>query len=125
LKPIDEANWDDPGPVIFSWNKTDKAQEYRIVISKDADQKEIIKTKTGPENTFNWRWAQQGSVYWSVKGLSQKGTVVGQSEIRKLNIKVKDKGPLFEILYPKDQTEVTRDVNQDPEPVLFQWRTLR
>jgi hypothetical protein len=124
-KPIHEFDWETPEPVDFGWKKMEKALEYRITISRDEDQKEVVKTKIVPATNFLWPWSTAGHYYWSVKAIGQKSTTIGASEIRRINIKPKAKSSAYLLIYPKQKGEVIRDQTDNPEPILFQWQTTR
>jgi hypothetical protein len=117
--------WDEPTPIEFAWKKMDKATQYRLTVSKEYSQKNILKTQLTADNTVKWPWKSQGSYYWSVTALDKKSIAVGQSEIRLVNIKMKPKTPAFALLSPKTNSEVLREMSDNPEPVLFQWQTLK
>ena len=126
IKPLNNSTWNLPPPVEFSWKKVDAATDYRITISTDPDQKQVVKTKTAPDLTFSWKPTNEDTYYWSVKALGVKGKLLGQSEIRKFLFKVKDLGAAFQLVSPKDLSEIVRDLSGDsPEPVTFQWKVLR
>jgi hypothetical protein len=125
VKPAADAVWDSANPVELAWKKIEKAVEYRLTISHDPEQKDIVKTLTMNGVAYSWRWQTQGIYYWGVKAVGAKSLPIGQSETRKLVLRTKQLGPPFLLLNPKEKSEVLRDMSEDPEPVLFQWQILR
>lgn len=126
IKPQNETLWETAEPVEMTWKKNDKAAEYRLTISHDPEQRDIVKTLTMANQSYSWKWPNAGIYYWGVKALGPKAIPIGQSEVRKVTIRTKQLGPAFLLLNPKERGIVTRDLTApEPEPILFQWQTLR
>jgi hypothetical protein len=125
LKPSADILWEENTPIEFGWKKMEKAVQYRLTISKDPNQKEIVKTQNQSADQATWAWKNQGSFYWSVTALDKRGIPIGQSDIRLVNIKLRAKLPAFILVAPKPKAEVLREMSDNTEPVLFQWQTTR
>lgn len=126
LRPQADYTWTDSSPVVFSWKKLENAKEYRLIISTEIDQKNVVKTLTTKETTYTWPTKLQQVIYWSVMAINQKSTVIAQSEVRRLTIQAKKKVSPFTLVNPKDQFEVQRELTaQTVDPVLFQWKIGR
>jgi hypothetical protein len=126
LKPEPEAVWENPEPLVFSWKSMDQASEYRITLSKDFQQKEIFKTKSSKLNSFSTPLIIPGTYYWSVRAINAKSALIGQSDVRKLNYKIKAKSQAFILTLPKEKSVLSREsTNAGLEPVLFQWQVTR
>ncbi|MCC6277191.1 MAG: FecR domain-containing protein [Oligoflexia bacterium] len=125
LRPDHEGHWESTEPVDFSWLKTDKAAEYRVTISRDSEQKQILKSTKLEATRLSWPMRGQSHIYWSVRALNANGQTVGQSEVRRLNYRPKAKGLGIALIYPKNKSEVIRESTEKIEPILFQWQILR
>ncbi|MBK9294392.1 MAG: FecR domain-containing protein [Oligoflexia bacterium] len=126
LRPNQDFTWTDSSAIPFSWKKLENATLYRLIISSDQEQKSIVKSISTKETTYTWPNKVQQVVYWSVMALGNQSKIIAHSELRKLTIQTKKKSSPFELVKPKDQTEVQRDLSQKTvDPVLFQWKILR
>lgn len=125
IKPVHEQDWETSEPIEFNWKKMENASEYRISITRDFEQREIVKTKVVSANSFSWSWTTPSHYYWSVKAIGTKQSTIAASEIRRVNIKPKARASAFMLIYPKLKGEVIRDQSENPEPILFQWQITR
>jgi hypothetical protein len=126
IKPEENATGDSLEPIEFSWKKMELAAEYRLIISHDLLQKEIVKTKTVQITNLSSPPPPQGIYYWSVRALNQKLAVAGQSEVRRINFRPKSKSQAFVLTLPKEKSTLSRESNDvGLEPVLFQWQITK
>jgi len=123
--PLADGTWETARPVEFKWKVTPKAQTYRILISRDLAQKEVLKTETRKDPVFFYRWKQPTTLFWSVAALDAAGALVGQSEVRKLTISPKLASSGILLVSPKNKSEVIRDKKKEMDPIIFQWKPTR
>ena len=126
VKPEADSNWESTDPLEFSWKKLESASDYRLLISRDLAQKEIVKTKSLKTTNFVSPPLTQGIYYWSVRATNKKSLVVGQSEVRKIIFKIKPKSQAFILDMPKEKSILSRESSDSGlEPILFQWQVTR
>ncbi len=127
IKPSMDESITDAAPISFSWKKMDDAENYRINISSDSDQKNIIKTQVVKTELLATTIHSQSSVYWSVTALNATSLPIGRSETRKLNFTHHKAESAFALTNPPDGSQVDRPLSSGAivDPILFQWKVLR
>ena len=127
LKPLADAVWDSTEQTVFQWKKLEKASEYHFILSKDREQKEILKTKNLAVTSYSTFLNDAGTNYWSVRAFSSPSQLIGQSEVRKISFDLKQKTQNFILVNPKEKAILSREMSEAGviEPVLFQWQITR
>ena len=124
LKPSNSQSVDSALSTVFTWMKYPDATEYRFILSKDPEQKEILKTKTLADLKTR-EDVSPGPAYWSVRAMDPERGILAKSEVRKITGSLKADAPYFSLKNPQAKETVMRDMSQEPEPVLFQWQILK
>ncbi len=120
--PANGTLWTLSDPLLFEWQPMPEAKSYRIKITLDSSQKNILQTNMQAATSYLWRWSQPGIFYWNVEALNEKNEPIGQSLIYKNQISPTVLGPAITLLTPDNQSTVTRERRDPIDPVVFTWK---
>lgn len=123
--PTNGFKWTLNDPLNFEWKPTDIATQYRVLITKDPAQNEIINQNSQKETKYLWKWAKPGDYYWSIIALNDAGEITGQSVVQKIDIEPTVTGPAIILKQPPNQETVNRERRDPMDPVVFQWDVER
>lgn len=125
VKPTEDAIVPSKNFVDLEWKPYAVADSYRLVISKDEGQKEIVGTFNLKENVHQWKTREKGRYFWSVKALNKDKQIFAESHVREFKLSERKITPAFQIIKPIDKAVIVRAAAENPEPIIFQWQLLR
>jgi hypothetical protein len=95
--------------VIFSWLNTEDIQASRVIISSDADFKNVIFSGTSGTNFITIkRQLEPGIYYWRINGILAGNQGTEPSSVMKFSVIT---GTQIKLAYPSDSSEVVSDGN--------------
>lgn len=122
VAPQEAADTSDGKTLRFSWKNMQEADKYRLRISNDTGQKDVVFEKVVSTNYFELADSSdifsEGNYYWSVQGLDKTGAVAGASEVHKF--KALDGGIVLRPVFPPDGYTVSENLCGD---MRFTWKT--
>jgi len=92
---------DIPDRVDFSWSDSG-ANQYRLIISKDREQKIIVLDEKMEQPHFTHGNLTQGEYYWRVSGIDKEGSEGKAVSQRKLRIIQDSKPPALSVEFPDE-----------------------
>jgi len=92
---------DIPDRVDFSWSDSG-ADKYRLIISKDRDQKIIVLDEKMAEAHFTHGNLTQGEYYWRVSGIDEEGSEGKSFTQRKFQIIRDSQPPMLSVEFPDE-----------------------
>lgn len=123
IAPKNNANLNPQPQISFEWEPHQSAAQYRILISKDLAQKEVLKSQTTLETKYAWKNNQLGFYFWSVEALSSDNIVIGQSTVNKLQVSKNTLETIgITLVQPIDQATIQRALKDNVEPIVFDWK---
>lgn len=102
--PADDATSyyrDIPDEIKFSWNRT-SARKYRLIISKDPQQKNILLDETVNSNSFSHGNLTQGEYFWRVSGINDDGSEGRMDSQHSLKIVRDQLPPELKVAFPHE-----------------------
>jgi hypothetical protein len=122
LKPDESFVWTSSLPVRLEWKKIENTSRYRVTVTRDREQKQILKSVTALSPLYSWPWTQPGSYYWSVESMDEANEPTTRSLVRTFTVKPSAEKNLITLTLPLDKAEVVRERKDPMEPVSFEWK---
>jgi hypothetical protein len=122
LSPMNLSKISQTDTVDFTWESFDEAQNYRITVSKDVNQNEIIKAATLTTNKFTWSKPQVGTFYWEIQSFNEDRKLLAQSTTHRFTIVPKIAKAGILLLQPANEALVQRVQKTNLDPILFTWQ---
>lgn len=123
--PMNGFKWTLNDPLVFEWKPYEPAHEYKLLISRDSQQTNIVHQATQKDIKHIWKWTKADEYYWSVTALNEAGDIVGKSVLQKFEVEPTVQGPAIILKTPESQTTVNRDRKEPMDPVIFTWTVER
>ena len=122
LAPELGLEWKLKDPLRMEWEKFPDAIGYRVFISRDPDQKQIVKSEAVTFPFYVWRWQEPGSYHWSVHSLGPQQQPLSRSRVAHFSIKADLRAPPIRLVYPLNQGTVRKPASENIDPITFQWK---
>ncbi len=112
-----------PPIISFKWEKNGLASEYRLIIARDAEMKDVTNTIHTAETALATDILSGGPYFWKVIALGGMGGTgeAGASAVRRLTVLRHEEAQPPEPIYPQDKGRITGKL-LELRPLEFSWR---
>lgn len=126
IEPRDGATFvyrKSPPLIHFKWSRSEIAQTYRLIISRNPSMKEVLKTLKVPNNNVAINSLSRGIYYWRVDRIANLSGITQESSSRahKLTIDERELLQAPELRYPPDNENIS-SLLLKKKSVTFTWK---
>jgi len=112
-----------PQMIHFRWTGSDIAAGYTLVMARDPDLKEVIRSLNLPGTSISTDTIEKGTYYWKVLAVSGVAAAVGagESPMGSFTVVQRETVPPPEQVYPPDGRKISRKL-LEKKKMEFSWK---
>jgi len=112
-------------PGFFSWMTVERTVSSQIVLYKDSvSESSIIETWDNPPTTVRMPPLQEGTYYWTVKGMTADELDISSLENRQIIVTEIPKLPAPALTHPDEKMVFDKDYFKSNRSIKFKWNSV-